>query len=113
MIGFQINGEFLDMPADPSVDLQRQSPFFQFEGIIQEDYTLPIAFPNTPKNKRIFDFPHIIENANRIKPRWTATLFYNGVPRLKGEIRAKSPINKDVITANFVAGLSLIGSDVK
>jgi len=101
------------MPADPSVDLQRQSPLFQFEGFNQEDYTLPIRFPNTPKNKRIFDFPHIVENASRLRPKWDAVLYYNGVPRLKGEIRAKSPINKDIITANFVAGLSLIGADVK
>jgi hypothetical protein len=113
VISFQINNEFLDMPANPSVDWQRTSPFFQFDGINLEDFTLPIAFPNTPKNKRILDFPHIIENASRLRPKWDAVLYYNGVPRAQGEIRAKSPINKDIITANFVAGLSLIGDDVK
>lgn len=113
MIAFSINDEFLDMPSDPSVQWQRTSPFFQFEGFNREDFTFPIAFPNTPKNKRIFDFPHIVENASRLRPKWTATLWYNGVPRVKGEIRAKSPINERVITANFVAGLSLIGDDVK
>jgi hypothetical protein len=113
MIAFSINNEFLDMPADPTVQWQRMSPFFQFEGFNREDFTLPIAFPNTPKNKRIFDFPHIVENASRLRPKWNATLWYNGVPRVKGEIRAKNPINKNIITANFVAGLSLIGDDVK
>lgn len=113
MIAFSINGEFLDMPADPTVSWSRTSPFFQFEGFNREDFTLPIAFPNTPKNKRIFDFPHIVENGSRLRPKWTAVLWYNGVPRTIGEIRAKSPINKNVITANFVAGLSLIGDDVK
>ena len=113
MIAFSINGEFLDMPADPTVSWSRTSPFFQFEGFNREDFTLPIGFPNTPKNKRIFDFPHIVENASRLRPKWPAVLWYNGVPRATGEIRAKSPINKNIITANFVAGLSLIGDDVK
>jgi hypothetical protein len=35
------------------------------------------------------------------------------VPKLKGEIRAKRPINERVITANFVSGVSLIGDDVR
>lgn len=113
MIAFSINGEFLDMPPRSAVSLQRQSPLFQFEGLVQDDYTLPVGFPNTPRNSRIFDFPHIVENASRLRPKWEATMWFNGVPRLKGEIRAKSPINSKVITANFVAGLSLIGDDVK
>ncbi|WP_373399676.1 hypothetical protein V8V91_08465 [Algoriphagus halophilus] len=113
MIGFEINGEFLDLPDNPSVELQRASTLFQFDGFVQGNFTLPIKFPNTPKNKRLFNFPHIVENASRLRPKWTARLWYNGVPRLSGEIRAKNPINKNVITANFVAGLSLIGDDIK
>lgn len=113
MISFAINGEFLDLPPNPSVELKRFSTLFQFEGFVQDDYTFPIAFPSTPKNRRIFDFPHIVENAARLRPKWEAVLFYNGVPRLKGEIRAKSPINAKVITGNFVAGLGLIGEDIR
>lgn len=112
MIAFSINNEFLDLPANPSVDLKRISTLFQFDGFIKDDFTLPISFPATGKNKRIFGFPHIPENANRLRPKWTAILWYNGVPRIQGEIRGKSPINKNVITANFVNGVSLIGDDI-
>lgn len=112
MISFSINNEFLDMPANIGVALKRFSTLFQFEGFVQDDFTFPIPFPNTPRNRRIFNFPHIVENASRLRPKWEAVLWYNGVPRLKGEIRAKNPINDRVITANFVSGIGMIGDDI-
>lgn len=113
MIGFQINGEFLDLPESPSVELNRNSPIFQQDGFVVEDYTLPITFPNTPRNARILNWPHLVDNAERQRPKWNCTLFYNGVPRLTGELRAKSPINSRVISANFIRGISQIGEDIK
>jgi hypothetical protein len=113
MIGFQINGEFLDLPENPSVELNRNSPIFQQDGFVVEDYTLPITFPNTPKNSRLLGWPHIVENAARLRPKWTCIMWYNGVPRLKGELRAKKPINTRSISANFVKGISQIGEDLK
>src|SRR5690606_11764657 len=104
---------FLDLPENPSVELNRNSPIFQQEGFVLEDYTLPITFPNTPKNSRILGWPHVVENAQRTRAKWDCILFYNGVPRLKGELRAKSPINHRNISANFVRGISQIGEDVK
>ena len=113
MIGFQINGEFLDLPNNPSVELNRNSPVFQQEGFVVEDYTLPVTFPNTPKNARILNWPHVVENAHRTRAKWDCILFYNGVPRLKGELRAKNPVNQRSISANFVRGISQIGEDIK
>lgn len=113
MIGFQINNEFLDLPENPTVELNRNSPIFQQDGFVVEDYTLPITFPNTPRNSRILGWPHIVENSDRLRPKWTCILWYNGIPRLKGELRAKSPINSRSISANFVRGISQIGEDLK
>lgn len=113
MIGFEINGEFLDLPQERSVELNRNSPLFQQEGFIVEDYTLPVTFPNTPKNMRVLNWPHIVENAERQRPRWKCTLYYNGVPRLFGELRIQRPVNRRVISANFVSGISVIGEDIR
>lgn len=113
MIGFEIEGEFLDLPEDRQIELNRNSPFFQQDGFIVEDYTLPVTFPNTPKNMRMLGWPHIVENADRLRPRWQCTLFYNGVPRLRGEMRAQRPINSRSISLNFVSGISAIGEDIK
>lgn len=113
MVGFEVNGEFLDLPDNLTVELARNSPFFQQDGSIIEDYTFSIAFPCTAKNRRILGFPHIPENANRLQSSWPAVLYFDGVPKMKGEIRAKRPINERVITANFVSGVSLIGNDVQ
>lgn len=112
MVGFQVNGEFLDLPDRLTTELARNSPFFQQDGSIVEDYTFSIPFPATPKNRRILGFPYMPENADRLRPAWDAVLYFNGVPQMKGEIRAKRPINQRVITANFVSGVSLIGKDV-
>lgn len=113
MIGFQIDSEFLDLPQDRQIELNRNSPFFQQDGFIVEDYTLPITFPNTPKNRRLLGWPHIVENATRLRPRWQCTLFYNGVPRLRGELRTQRPINARSISMNFVSGISAIGEDIR
>jgi hypothetical protein len=52
MVGFEVNGEFLDLPDNLTVELARNSPLFQQDGSIIEDYTFSISFPATPKKQK-------------------------------------------------------------
>lgn len=113
-LGFQlqVNGEFLELPADFSVQFNRFNPIFQTEGFKQDDYTLPISLPNSDHNARILGNPHIIENENRFPARMDAVIYFGGMPRVRGQLRIKSPVNSRVITVNFVSGVSEISPDI-
>lgn len=109
MIGFQVNGEFLDLTENGQIEFNRNTPLSQQDGFIIDDYTLPFTFPNTPKNMRILGWPHIVENADRNPAKWDCVMYFNGVPRRNGELRAQKPINRNVISLTFYSGVSVIG----
>jgi parallel beta-helix repeat protein len=107
-----VNGEYLDLPIGFETQLNRFNPLFQTEGVIRDDYTLPIPLPHSDHNARILGHPGVIENKNRFATRTDAILYYNGMPQLRGQLRIKTPVNNNVITVNFVSGISEISTDL-
>lgn len=112
MLQIEVNGEFLELPPDISVQFNRFNPIFQTEGVKMDDHTLPVPLPNTDHNARILGNPSVIENENRFPARIDAVLHFGGMPRIKGQLRIKSPVNNRVITVNFVSGVSEISPDL-
>jgi hypothetical protein len=108
----QVGTEFLDMPVEFEAQLNRFNPLFQTEGVIRDDYTLPIPLPHTDHNARVLGYPGIIENRSRFQVRNDAILYYNGMPQIRGQLRIKSPVNARIITVNFVSGISEISVDL-
>lgn len=53
MIRFNIEGEYLEIPADFSVQLQKKNPLFAFDKL-ECERSVSFGVPATPKNDRIF-----------------------------------------------------------
>jgi hypothetical protein len=108
----RVGNDFLDLPPGFDAQLNRFNPLFQTEGVIRDDFTLPISLPHTDHNSRVLRHPDVVENASRFQVRTDAVLYYNGMPQLRGQLRIKSPVNTDRITVNFVSGVSEISADL-
>ena len=113
MLQIEINSQFLDLPVDFTPQFNRFNPVFQTEGVISDDYTFPIPLPHTDHNARILGNPGVIENESPFRPRFTARMWWGGMPRLTGQIRIAKVENERTISVYFVYGLSEISADFR
>jgi hypothetical protein len=113
MLQIEVENEFLDLPVDFAPEFNRFSPVFQTEGVIKDDYTFPIPLPHTDRNARILGNPGVIENETSFRPRFTAKLWWNGMPRITGQIRISKVDSDRTISVYFAYGLSEISVDFR
>jgi hypothetical protein len=112
MVKIEVNGEFLDLPGNIRPTWKAFSPLFQNDGVISDDYSLPIDAPHTDHNARLLGYPGEIANKNSFRPRFTANLYFRGMPRIKGEVRIQD-VSKATISLYFTSGLSEIAVDIR
>jgi hypothetical protein len=113
MLQIEVENEFLDLPVDFAPEFNRFNPVFQTEGVIKDDYTFPIPLPHTDRNARILGNPGVIENETSFRPRFTAKLWWNGMPRITGQIRISKVDSDRTISVYFAYGLSEISIDFR
>lgn len=111
MLAIEVNGQFLELPTNLSIQLNRFSPLFQADGVIRDDRTIPFTLPNSDHNARVLGFPGVLENLDTFAVRYTAKLWQDGVARLPGQFRIEKELNRDEISAYFTHGMSEISTD--
>jgi hypothetical protein len=61
MLGIQIGTEFLELPEDASLEMERANPFLQFNEAITGEYSLPLAVSLTPKNLKLLNYAGLLQ----------------------------------------------------
>lgn len=84
-------GRCFDVPADLTLSLETNSPFFGTDG----SYSLPVTLPSTYNNLSILGFPHRIDSA--VLPSDVDVLVQNGIFAYSG--------NMTILSADVETGL--------
>lgn len=117
MIGIKLDGEeeFLETKPDTSISIRLENPIFgDAEKLSPGSYSFPFDLPGgeqSPGNAQKLKNPDIIEN-NEAYQLQEATLFFEGVPFKKGNIRS-SVSKKPNISSYFTFGLNSIHPSFK
>lgn len=114
MIGIEVNGEFLDLFPDTSINLKLVNPIFADGNVIPGSYSIPFDVPggeSSPKNARLLFNPDVVENT-QANPNISARLFFDGIRYKTGKIRIGTA-GSNRISINFIFGLRTISDDFK
>ena len=102
MMRFNVNGEYLDLPADFSIQFQKKNILFSFDDIECERST-SFDIPATPTNDRIFELSRHVQNTGSgMRKRYDAELQGSGVTK-RGYLYVSSA-DKSAYNAVFVTG---------
>lgn len=81
MIRFNVNGEYLELPADFTLQFQKKNILFSFDNIECERST-SFDIPATPKNDRIFNLAKVIQMpGDGMRRRYAAQMQASGVSK--------------------------------
>ena len=81
MIRFNVDGEYLELPADFSLQFQKKNILFAFENIECERST-SFDIPATPTNDRIFALAKVVQmHGAGMRKRYTAQMQASGVSK--------------------------------
>jgi hypothetical protein len=94
MLDIKINNEALDIAPGTELQMERESPIFQFTDEIQGGYSLPFNVKNTSPNLRLLGYPAVLQR-RVTKVGIDAETFDNAIPSLKGKIKIEK-VNVDV-----------------
>jgi len=117
MIGIQLEGdtEFLDTLSDTSIELTLNNPLLgDAENISPGSYSMPFKLPAadvSPSNEAKLNHPAVLEN-NAAFQIQKASLFYDGVPFKKGNLKVNATDAKNLDTY-FTFGLNAIDPNFK
>lgn len=118
MLGFEKDGEFLDLSPGTAAQIERQSPFFNSNDLAAE-YSLPLTFPYTPKNARLLGLPNHYYT-RRIKTKLSGWRMYdNNNFSYTGELLIEAAdlnvndVTKSKITGYFLTGVSSFFTAIK
>lgn len=118
VIGIQLDGdtEFLDTQEDTSIEVTLNNPLLGDADVLSPgSYTLPFNLPSgilSPKNAAKLKHPEVLEN-NAAFALQGASLFIHGVPFKKGNIKSSATDDKNILSSNFLFGLSQINPNIK
>lgn len=85
MLQLKVNGEWVDLGANPVITLDEESPVFE-KTSIPGGYSFPFTLPATSRNRRIFGFPERIEKRAAMAVSLDFELYHSGKLRLSGTI---------------------------
>ena len=102
MMQFNVNGQYLELPADFSIQFQKKNILFSFDNIECERST-SFDIPATPTNDRIFELSRQVHNTGSgMRKRYDAELQGSGVTK-RGYLYVSSA-DKSAYNAVFVTG---------
>jgi len=81
MLQIFVNGTEIDYSEEISISLKLISPMFKYD-TIQGSYSMPFTLPATPKNNRVFDFPHKLTKYSHIPVKLPCKISHSGVQNM-------------------------------
>lgn len=109
MLQLKVNGEWVDLGANPVITLDEESPVFE-KTSIPGGYSFPFTLPATSRNRRIFGFPERIEKRAAMAVSLDFELFHSGKLRLSGTITVSEADTE--YRANLVSGSGNLASQI-
>lgn len=85
MLQLKVNGEYIDLNSGTVISINEESPIFE-KGDIQGGYSFPLSIPKTEINRRVFQFPDRVENADPTTIDQDFELYHSGLIRAAGLI---------------------------
>lgn len=105
MMRFNVNGQYLELPADFSIQFQKKNILFSFDNMECERST-SFDIPATPTNDRIFELSRQVQNTGSgMRKRYDAELQGSGVTK-RGYLYVSSA-DKSAYNVIFVTGEQL------
>jgi hypothetical protein len=117
MIGIKLDGQdsFLELFPDTSISIKLENPILgNAEKLSPGSFSLPFDIPGgdvNPKNSSLLKNPDVIEN-NEAYQTQKASLFYNGQPLKKGNLKSNTFDTKR-INSYFTFGLNSLKNSFK
>lgn len=109
---------FLDMDEGTILNMENYTPLFD-EDLSSGEFSLPIDFPWTEKNRRLFGFAERMQNWDDIVPYWVIDVYDRGFPELmhaKLTLLEKSGdlgFNRGSFSASISGNKGLFGTSIK
>lgn len=117
-LDIQIGNEFLDLPPDAVLELEEETPIFQFGDEILGGYSLPIDIKATAKNMRLLGYPGTMEiKVSNIGI--DCVIYDNGIPSMRGKIKIEKPninmnnMSDGTVSIYIVVGAGSFWQDIK
>lgn len=88
-LGIKINGEFLDLQPNTTLELEEENPFLQLGDTVQGQYSLPLTVPITEKNMRLLGNPNLL-NIRKNNTGIDAVCITNGIQHSRGQVKIES-----------------------
>ena len=73
--------DYLDMMPGTVLNMENFTPLFD-EDLSAGEFSLPVEFPWTEKNRRLLGFAERIQNFDDLQPYWVCDVYDNGFPEL-------------------------------
>src|SRR5690348_5176953 len=90
MLGLEINGEFLDLDPDTTLELEQENPFLQFGDDVLGEYSFPFEVRSTEKNLRLLNYAGFLQK--RIDNTGVDAKAYDGtIQHSIGKIKIEKP----------------------
>lgn len=115
MIGIEVAGEFLDVPANVRISFKLNNPLLGDDIVLSPgsgSYTFELPGEDeSPHNARILGNPDVLENPNGLR-KFNAQLYIDGIRFKRGQLIVRDA-TPGSITVNFNWGLTQLSDDVK
>lgn len=109
MLALQVNNEFIDLPADVSLELERNNPFLSDDDI-QGEFSLGLTIRYTEKNFRLLQYTGNFSKGNQ-KYTIDAAIYDAGIFRYAGKlVVTQHQSNMNDIEQTVWSGFFTIGS---
>jgi len=110
MIGYNINGVFVDFYENTSINFEINTPIYTGGDPtnIPGSFSFPTTVPLTAKNKILLNHPHRIDNHDKFVTIENVVFYGNGVPIFKGNLVVSNATEKDAKVTMIINPLSTI-----
>jgi len=88
-ISLKINGEYLQLPAGASMQLEQTNHLLQLDGSVEGEHSLPFNVELNDINVRLLDHPHLASTPKNTDG-FPAQLFINGLPHSSGVLKIET-----------------------
>lgn len=107
MIGFQVQGQFLELYPDTAVTFTIHTPLYTGGDptSIPGTYSVPVSIPLTDANKQLLKHPHVINNVDKFATYKDVIFYAEGLPVFKGELTVT---NAGISAGRAVAEVSFV-----
>lgn len=116
MIAIEVNGEFLELPANVRIAFRLQNPLLGDDVVLSPGsgtYTFDLpGEDDSPHNARVLGNPDVLENPNGLRKFNNAQLYIDNIRFRKGQLIVRDA-TPGKITVNFNWGITQLSDEIR